>query len=227
MKTPNVRFNEWSQKWETARGILDAEAVLRLWKSPVPANWQRDSNSWTGKLGYRHNHKEGPRGEQIIEKKLLEGFLHKIVDGDQHHPFLAVYQKMPLANQKQNQRIADVLGLVLHQETIHPVMVEVKVGANNCWFALVECLLQVRMGRANGVNIEAFLKKWNLPHSRAIWGMVLAPSDYFEKGEADGTMQHCRQLLSLLQEQTEARVAFASFDRLDKHSIRVKESNWS
>lgn len=227
MKTPNIRFNEWSQKWEAARSIRDAEAVVRLWRSPVPPNWQRASNSWTGKLGYRNKNKVGPKGEQIVEKQLLDGYLHRVVNGDEHYPFLAVYQKMYLANQQKNQRIADALGLLLHQETVHPVMIEVKVGANDCWFALVECLLQVRMGRANGANIEAFLKNRNFPHSKAIWGMVLAPSTYFKKGEADGTMEHCRRLLSLLKKKTEARIAFASFDSLDKHFIRVRESNWS
>ena len=106
-------------------------------------------------------------------------------------------------------------------------MVEVKIGANNCWFALVECLMQVRMGRANGANIEAFLKKRNLPHSRAIWGMVLASSSYFDEGVVDGTMEHCRVLLKLLKNSTEARVALTSFDRVEKHSICVRESNWS
>ena len=109
----NVAFNEWSLKWEDARSNPDVDAVLRLWESRVPTNWQR--SSWTGKLGYRHNHKEGggSRGEQQDEKKFLERFLHRVVVGSEHHPLLAVYQKFPLANQRQYQRIADVLGLLL------------------------------------------------------------------------------------------------------------------
>jgi hypothetical protein len=220
-------FDEWSNQWEDGRNDPNPDAVLKLWKGQMPSGWQQiKRSSWPGKLGYRHNHKDGggPRGEQKIEKLLLDGFLHEVVNGTEHLPFLAVYQKMALANQRRNQRIADALGLLLHRGVVHPVMVEVKENANNCWYALVECLQQVKMGNANAANIVAFLDKWKLPYSNGVWGLVLAPSRYLER---DDTMECCKALLALLGKRTNARVALASTDNLRNHSISVKVSNWS
>ena len=226
MPSFNLTFAEWSKLWEEARCHIGSfDKVIALCKT-TPRDWQRAD--WTGDVGYRHNHKEGsgPRGEQHIEKQILQGGVHEVIHDDQRYPFRAIYQKMPLANQATGQRVADVFGLLTHRRVVHPVMIEVKTTNRNCWYALVECLQQVRMGRANQPNIQNFAKQLGLPKPSGIWGMVLAPTAYIKKSEDSGIMQHCLVLLAKLKPSNN-RIAICKSDELSNHLIRVVESNWS
>lgn len=237
MSKPNQRFEEWSERWNEARKCCVAskdaideaiERVVGLCRD-TPSNWKRQR--WEGPLGPRHNHKPGgkPRGEVKIENALLSAYACTLVARGNCLPFLAVFQKMYLANQTKGQRIADVFGLLSHGGSLHPLMIEVKEKANDCWYALVECVQQVDMGRANERNIASFLREKALPAAKGVWGMVLAPCAYYERKTSKDreTWKACCALLDELKLKTQIRIAFCETDDLNLRSIRLRHSNWS
>jgi hypothetical protein len=58
-------------------------------------------------------------------------------------------------------------------------MIEVKVAANDPWFALVENLQQIRLARACAHKIQEFVLKSSKKRvGRGVWGLILAPESY-------------------------------------------------
>jgi hypothetical protein len=224
----NKKYQQWSARWEKARSTIGAiDEVICLLQN-MPQGWQRQV--WAEGFGYRHKHKEGsgPRGEQKVEHQLFNKYLFGLEHAKKVYPFVALYHKIPLANQSKEQRIADALGLLVHQRKTHPVLVEVKTDANNCWYALVENLQQVIMARANPRYFGQFLSFHKLPDKPAFWGMVLAPRQYYSKDSNSGeNWKQCLRLLDRLKKDTEARIAFAYSDYLNSHKIKIHHSNWS
>ena len=230
----NKQYSEWSKRWSDVRSNVvniddNIDEVIKLWKTTPRGGWKR--KTVVGGLGYRHHHKEGggPRGEQRIEEQLFKKYLFTVEHNNSKCAFVPLYHKIPLANQKPEQRIADVFGLLLYNGAIHPLMVEVKEKADNCWYALVENLQQVKMARANPDFINSLLAKHKMPVTPAVWGMVLAPKDYFAE---NNKLTEAKKLLDALDKGTEkhcpidARIAFAAYDKLRIHKINVIHSNW-
>jgi hypothetical protein len=223
----NPSFEKWSARWKLARkNIGNYNEILNLWAEKMPLNWQREDLA--GAFGFRKNTKEGiERGEQKIEKQLF---------APEHQPLTilhstgraigemdALYHNMPLANQKRGQVLADAFGVIRLGKQCHPVMIEVKVTNATPWYALVENLLQVRLARACESRIRAILyKKWTGAIGRGVWGIVLAPTAYFNHPN----LPACHELLQHLKGKPQARVAFAISDDLAKGSITILHSNW-
>ena len=220
-------FEHWSKEWEQARAEPDNdELVLRLWNETPPKACQRDK--WEPDFNYRHTHLKsgGPRGEQEVEQELFHRHLFQLVGRDgKARSFVPFYHKMYLANRAPGQRIADLAGLMLDATRLHLIMVEVKKDANDCWYALVENLQQVKMARANRRNMTTFFGSNGRDiGTGGVWGMVLAPRAYFSKYPArlKASLRLMRQL-----KKSHARIAFAADDALTKNRISIIHSNWA
>lgn len=217
----NTHFENWRSDWETAKKAVGEIGTLRgMWKRPVPAGWKREG--WNLPQGFRSSSAER-RGEQAIESRLLgsqNGInIHWMKRGNERWPFVAMHHRLPIANQRKSQVIADAFGLILLGSEVHPVVVEVKVRANDCWSAMVQNLLQIRMLR----SCHQMLKREFAVDFRGVWGVVLAPKDYFEHDPIK--FEACQQAMKALKS-TKARVAFCSTDDLDKRKIVYLAGNW-
>ena len=217
----NIRFENWRSDWEAAKNAVgDVDAILALWKRPLPTGWKREG--WNLPQGFRSGGVKR-RGEQKIEASLLGSHsginIHWIKRGNQRWPFVAMHHRLPMANQRKAQVIADAFGLILLDSEVHPVVVEVKVGANNCWSAMVQNLLQIRMLR----HCHQTFKREHAINFQGVWGIVLAPKEYFERDL--NKFKACQVAMKSLKS-TEARVAFCSSDKLDKRKIEYLAGNW-
>ncbi len=193
----------------------------------MPSGWEREV--WKGKLGYRKL--SDSRGEQLIESQLLadksEPF--KLVCSDRElnaeYRVRAIYHNMPLANQRSGQVIADAFGILETDTTARPLFIEVKTTANDPWFALVENLQQIRLGRACAHKIQSFAElSSKLRVERGVWGLILAPTNYYEKHS--GSLAKCASLLAILKQNTRARVAFGISESLVDRQVRLIAHNW-
>jgi hypothetical protein len=64
---------------------------------------------------------------------------------------------MPLASRRKGQVIADAFGVLKAKNNVRPIIIEVKVTANNPWFALIKNLQQIRLARACAHKLQAFI----------------------------------------------------------------------
>jgi hypothetical protein len=189
-------------------------------------------NGWSHPLGYRKKSEDGlDRGEQKIERLLFARSLIQIVREKCKPLSLEVTdQNFPLAGQSKGQVLCDALGFIQHRSGYHPVVIEVKATNANPWFAVVENLIQIRLTRFNLNNIEQHVVKYslrnkNLQRARGAWGLVVAPSKYFNQNRP-----HFEAALNLIQElksKTEARIILASTDQLKEGRLKwIQNSYW-
>ncbi len=225
-----MEFCEWSDKWKRLRGECDnINGVLGMWRAAVPRECLR--RNWELPSGYRNNHKNGRgRGEQIVEGLFLGekgGPLkcHSLFSQLQpkHLIIEAVGHKMPLATRSKGQVIADCLGIVSWKGVRHPLAIEVKTNANDCWYAVVENLLQVKMLRANVCNVKKLFESRDRKNVKGAWGMVLAPEKYFCKSNK---LEEAKTLLKALSDASNARIMLVSAAELDKQMLVHIDGYW-
>lgn len=224
-----MTFTEWSGRWKGERKNVQVEIILDLWQAPLPRQWERAV--WEGRLGYRK--RSDQRGEQKIERLLFDNrsgglrlsFKGRETQQDQECRIEAIYHNMPLANQQPGQVLADAFGVLTMPDIQRPLLIEVKVDAQNPWFALVENLQQVRLARACAQKIKDWVhERTGRQVERGIWGLVLAPSNYFRKHAK--SLADAKELLNELKRRTQARIAFGISDFLVDGRIEIIESNW-
>jgi hypothetical protein len=221
------QFNDWSARWKAERKENEVLKIVNLWQQPLPRDWEREI--WKGKLGYRKRSEN--KGEQFTEKGMFNeetnGFKLMFADNepDSEYRIEAIYHNMPLANQRKGQVIADVFGVLQADERVRPLLIEVKVTANDPWFALVENLQQIRLARACAHKIQEFVQV-NSKHriKGGVWGLIIAPGSYYEKHL--GSLAKCKSLLHVLKKNTRARVAFGISDSLATGQIKIIADNW-
>jgi hypothetical protein len=229
MKNPHAieQFSKWSAEWKAGRERTDAWAILELWHQPVPRAWERAV--WTGKLGYRK--RSSDKGEQRTEKELFNRVREHfaLIFSDQEPPaeyrLKTIYHNMPLANQRKGQVIADAFAVLVTGASSRPLFIEVKVTANDPWFALVENLQQIRLARACARKIQNFvLESSHHLVERGVWGLILAPENYYARHSAN--LRKCKHLLDTLRLSSRARIALGISDSLAKGEIRIVAHNW-
>jgi hypothetical protein len=220
-------LQEWSTEWKDERKMNDGLRILELWHQPVPRGWERDI--WKGKLGYRK--RSDKKGEQRTEMELFDRGQNdfKLMFSDQEpraeHRLKTIYHNMPLANQRKGQVIADAFGVLKTGASLRPLFIEVKVTANDPWFALVENLQQTRLARACALKIQNFVFDSSKDRvERGVWGLILAPERYYAKYSA--SLTKCVRLLYTLKQRTRARVAFGISDSLACGQIKIVAHNW-
>ncbi len=215
----STTFDDWCNAWKAAKhNVGDIGAVINLRRVPRG----QEKMSWEKVLGYRKSNTTD-RGEQKIERQLLgaRGFIevHELYANHRYYPLVSLYQNMSLT--KKHRVIADAFGVVLVHGTSHPLVIEVKVSAQNCWSALVQNIQQVLLLRANPKPAQQFMPGM----SRGAWGMVLARKDYYDRDPAH--LAACTALLKELKKaKTEIRVVLAVADKLKHHKIWVMAGNW-
>jgi len=226
MSSKLSHFADWSRGWkELRREPADlrqvCKQVLDMWRERVPEECFR--KSWHEIFGYRHNHKRGEgRGEQKIEGVFLgekgeSSKEHRLVKNSRLDPIIVkgVAHKMALATRRRGQVITDCLGILYLRAERHPLAVEVKIGANDLWFAVVENLQQVKMHRSNVSNVKEYFNDRDIPALRDLkgaWGMVLAPTDYFQR-KVD-LWRKSLSLIDYLARTTDARIMLVSSDNI-------------
>lgn len=215
-------FAQWSDCWkEMKKDVGNVDRVMELWRLNVPSGCQR--NTWNALFCYRHNHKAGgqPRGEQMIEKKLLpaqgkKSKEHALFRSEKPTLTLqAIGHKMPMANQSRGQIITDVLGILTVRNVNHPIAIEVKTTDQDPWFAVVENLLQIKMLRNNVGNVLEFFKQHGIANCKGAWGMVLAPRKYYQKDKQ--ATENALRLIERLKKESQARLMLISY-REDSNS---------
>lgn len=137
-----------------------------------------------------------------------------------------MYHNLPLANRRGGQIIADAFAAITVKRKTHPLLVEIKTNANNCWYALVENLLQVRLARACENELCTRFEAAAGAKFKGAWGMVLAPNEYYTNEGTSKGLEESMDLLAELKEKTEARVAFCGADALRSGEITIIKSNW-
>jgi len=246
-KTKNQRaeFQTWSDLFKKARKRKDfcnvdeaIAAILKLWHTPVPTNSSR--TSWRGKSGYRKNSKPSGvgKGEKNVEQRLLgpcgeikELSLQK---GAKQIQIVSIYHNFPFANQKSGQVISDCAGRICVGGRHRPLLMEVKVNANDPWFALVECLQQVRLARVPaGAQCISDMLSERTPKAvceeevkEGAWGLVVTDScSYFTKYPE--LQEDCKKLLQSLKKETDARIGFAYLIEGNGLKLQWFDGNWS
>jgi len=122
------------------------------------------------------------------------------------------------------------LGFISHGGICHPVAIEVKTTDADPWFAAVENLIQIRLARFNLNNIEQHAIKRSLPtknlqKARGAWGLVLAPSKYFDRNST--LLKVALKLIQELKKRTRARIILATTDDLKEGRLKwIEGSYW-
>lgn len=200
--------------------------VLDLWAEPVPGSWERGMDSQLLRTSYRRGDFGNPHsGEHAIEHEILSQLgdircLERVVvDG---------INAMPLTRDRSGGRRgnveADLLLLVQREGIYHLVNCEVKHSANNCWYAAIETLRQLKLLHLVTAARQLFHNRnphLTLPAEIPIMGLVVAPACYYtQPGQKTNVLPHAMQLLS---EFTAATGVLAHLATWDKESKAIRK----
>jgi hypothetical protein len=189
-----TEFAKWRSRWfdqakYQGRNVPDVDArinaLLDLWRLPVPGNWQRTIDSQLLGQRYRRGDVGAPhKREHRIEHEMLADPISDVrcmgavvVDG---------INAMPLVRDETGGRNAnveaDVLLLLRDGRSRRLAVIEVKYDADNPWYAAVENLLQVKLLSANREQRRLFHTRWCvtlLDEDLPVVGLVVAPLEYY------------------------------------------------
>jgi hypothetical protein len=205
-----AEFAKWRSRWideakYQGRYVPDVDAridaLLELWRVPVPGNWQRTIDPQLLGRRYRRGDAGAPHdGEHRIEHEMLADPIADVrcmgavvVDGINAMPLVSDATGGRSANVE-----ADVL-LLLRDGTGHRLaLLEVKYSADNPWYAAVENLLQVKLLSANREQRRLFHARRgvaSLDEDLPVAGLVVAPLEYYESpGQKSLAVQPAQQL---------------------------------
>jgi hypothetical protein len=230
-------YHQWADEFKSLRNFTPPagaaiEQVLAYYSRAIAKRDQAQRVGWSHALGYRKKSKNGSdRGEQKIERLLFTRSPIAIVREKATSLSLKVTDhNFPLAKQSKGQVLCDAFGFIENGRRYHPVAIEVKTTNANPWFAVVENLIQIRLARFNLNNIEQHAIQHSLANEkftnvRGAWGLVLAPSKYFNLNQ-----QNLGATLNLIQElirRTQARIILAETDDLKEGRLKwIEGSYW-
>ncbi len=190
-----LSFVAWCSQWNVlgafqGPALLDPQARIRraieLWQQPIPGRWQRDVDHQLLACRYRRGDLNAPHpGEHTIEHQILvERFGQlcalggTLVDGVNAFPLACDFA----SGGRRGNVEADMLLAVRSGETFRLFLCEVKAGANDPWYAAVECLRQMRLFLANPVGRAIMQQRGFIPRTPSetpVTGLVVAPSEYY------------------------------------------------
>jgi len=99
-----------------------------------------------------------------------------------------------IGSKKKGNVITDLFGL---DDKESPVVGEVKIRDNNPWYAVVECVQQIALLRADRKHLQEWLKGHSYKkdlRGAGSWGMVIAPEKYWKKKEKEQAFQLVEEL---------------------------------
>lgn len=222
-------LKEWAEQWKKCRDdkTHNLESVLEVWNKDSK-QYGRKHESWLKmSTGFRKNCKNDS-GEKKYERALLGNDFFYVINakgvGAKSLKLEVKNHAWALANEKRGQTITDCMGVLYHKRNKHLVAIEIKRTANDPWYAVVEVLQQVRLMRSNVEELKKYYqKKFSYVDVKGAWGMLLAPEDYYEKGNHAGSYKAACELCKYMERKTEARVIIAS---LDLGIIKYKSGFW-
>jgi hypothetical protein len=198
LPTGQLDFTAWAKRWiDLARfngsTVPDEEArieaLIKLWRAEIPAGWKRSQDVRLVERTRRYCRRNaGPhdlrRGEHIIEYDLL--LSDSVVPTCLGALLVDDVNAVPLARDVGGARNgnveADLLLLVKNESKYRLLLVEVKVGSNNAWYATVENLRQLKL-ISNSTEAQRLFHtrcpELKLPHPLPVTGVVLAPESFF------------------------------------------------
>lgn len=226
-------FADWSHRWKSLRKYTgnNINGVLNMWNEPPPSGCLRET--WNAPVGYRKNDKGKVKGEQQIEKLFLPqkddktGKTFDLKRGSECLKVTGFAHNFPMSKFRSGQVIADCTAFIDCEGGRHPLSVEVKVQANNPWFAVVENLQQVKMLRSNPKAVVKCFGAQSWAVERGAYGMVLAPSIFYTHPKRRKMLALTNQLLDALQSKgAKARIILASSDNLAAGTINYIDGYW-
>jgi hypothetical protein len=162
------------------------ERVLELWAVPVPGDWRRCVDSQLLDRRYRRGDLHCPHpGEHTIEHRILVDSFDlvrccgvRLVDGINAFPL----SRDTEGGARRANVEADMLLLGEEADSVRFFLCEVKVRADDPWFAAVELLRQMKLFLESPSAWEVMTKRGSLRQpsgSVPVTGIVVAPLEYY------------------------------------------------
>lgn len=158
--------------------------------------------------------RESLRGESKIEAKLLSSPKSPkkcvlVKDSRMIKEIEFKANAAGLGNRRKGNIITDLFGI---DGIGSPVAGEVKVTDRNPWYAVVECVAQVALLRADRQHLMSWLKEklGDDIRGRGAWGIVIAPKEYWEKKEKEVA----KRLVEKLHDKTKIRISCVYYNEL-------------
>jgi hypothetical protein len=224
-----ISFATWCNQWNMVGNfqgpiVPDAEArirrVLDLWEQEIPGRWQRGVDPQLLSSRYRRGDLHDPHpGEHAIEHQILVERFGKItvlggklIDGVNALPLACDFA----GGGRYGNVEADMLLAVQSGEGFRLLLCEVKAGANDPWYAAMECLRQMRLFSANPVGRAVMHQRGGLPgtlENAPVSGLVIAPADYYcARGKKANAVEPAKRLFALMRERFDIDMRLAVWD---------------
>lgn len=221
-EAPHRSFSDWASAWirlaEYPGPIIpDADQriaqAIELWHQPIPTEtWRRSHDSRLRDRQQRYCRSNAGadavrRGEHRVEYELLDpdpSWNEALVMGAR---LIDGVNAVPLAKDSGGGRVGNVEAdmLLLVQDIdgrFRLELVEVKVSANNAWYAAIEVLRQLKLLRESETTRRLFefrRPELRLPPDLCISGLVVAPRGFFTgKGKKGNAVKPAQLLLDRL-----------------------------
>jgi hypothetical protein len=224
-------FGLWGRRWlDLARftgGHLAEpgqriKEVLELWDTSIPGAWERSIDDQLLGARYRRGDIASPRaGEHSIEHEILSQIeTIRCLDGS----LVDGINAMPLTRDETGGRRGNVEGdlflLMVKDGNYHLVICEVKHFANDCWYAAVESLRQLRLLHSSEAARRLFHNRNSrlyLPAKIPIIGLVVAPEQYYtQSGRKANVLSATTGLLREFRDKTGIEMHLAVWDAKKK-----------
>lgn len=191
----NESFAAWRDRW-TALAEFDGAAVpdyrnrmeqiVRLWKNPIPGEWQRGVDLQLLESRYRRgNLHAARRGEHAIEYEILCAHFEsvsccgaRLVDGINAFPL----SRDTAGGGRRANVEADMLLLGERNGAYRFFLCEVKDKSNDPWYATIESSRQLRLFLSSPESRSVFSHRGTvqaLPSEIPVTALVLAPPEYY------------------------------------------------
>jgi hypothetical protein len=225
----SLSYREWSAKWAQGRQYTGdqipekalpsrIESVINLWNVRMPLAWERGNWTFLKERGFRRGDENDPQPEHKLERDLFGLSKWEVTGATVPMYLYPELNEISFGNKRNGQRKIDVLALLEIEGKTTPLAIEMKgKSTNNCWFAVVESLQQLRLLRSypqSRLALNPLLKPFEqLPLSRS-WGMVLAPPPFFDaKGQKHNSFRQAKELARALQKELGIVILLAAFNK--------------
>lgn len=225
-----LSFAAWCSQWNIlgcfqGSTLQDSEARIRrveeLWEHEIPGRWQRgiDPQLFGGR--YRRGDLHAPHpGEHTIEHQVLVErfgevtvFGEKLIDGINAFPLACDFA----GGGRLGNVEADMLLATQSGDDFRLLLCEVKADANDCWYATVQGLLQMRLYLANPVGRAVMQQRGALPYTPKaipVTGLVVAPGGYYSgRGKKANAFEPANRLLAQMHERFGVDMRLAVWDK--------------
>jgi|GEM_PF-6088019 len=222
-------YGEWSAQWAQGRRYTGAQipentlpsrikSVLNLWSLEIPLTWERRNWAFLKQRGFRRRDIQNPQPEHKLEKKLFDFPEWEVTGGTRSMRLYPQLNEISFGKYKGGQRKIDVLALLEIAGKSTPLAIEMKgESTNNCWFAVVENLQQLKLLHKYPKHLLAsnpLLKPFErLPLSQS-QGMVLAPPQFFNaNGQKQNSFHQAKQLIRALRKELAITILLTAFNK--------------